>query len=98
MGEQVFDAFNGEFQVDGLHKLSATLFISDFEDAGADFLAVFAGDYVANLFEVVDELFGAVVGVVLGVGERVVGEGVVDGDAVELTKTQLTSSLSMSQL
>lgn len=66
------------------------------EHLRVDLAAGLAGDQVAaHLFEVLDEFLGAEVGVVLAVGHRVVGHGVVDGDAGVLNQKGLTSNLSI---
>lgn len=67
-----------------------------FQDLRVDLAAGLAGDQVTtHLLEVLDELLGAEVGVVLAVGHGVVGHGVVDRDAGVLNKKGITSNLSI---
>lgn len=71
-------------------------FLLQFEHLRVDLAAGLAGNGVAaHLFEVLDKFLGAEVGVVLAVGHRMVGHGVVDGDARVLNKKGVTSNLSI---
>ena len=75
-----------QFEVDSLHELSLTLVVLDLENFGTDVLTILAADQIANILEEIDEILGAIVGILSAEGKRVVGEGVIDGDAIMLVR------------
>ena len=60
-------------------QFSSASLVLDLDDAVVDVVAHFLADDAVDSFEMFHELFGALVGIVFGVGHGVVGERVDDG-------------------